>query len=807
MNSSTRQRDALPACELAGGLVRPLLTSLFLAAITLCVFWPVLHCNLTNYDDPLYFSANPRVQSGLTHDSVVWAFRTGRAGYWQPLVWLSYMLDVTLFGTGAVGPHFTNLLLHVANAILVFLVLKRLTGAQWRSAFVAALFALHPLRVESVAWVTERKDVLSAFFGLLTLLMYARYGQKRSKVEPSSLRFAAPESRESRAQAAPALAPRPWTLDYCLALLFFTLGLMSKPMLVTLPFVMLLLDFWPLRRFDRFTVPGSRFTISRLVREKIPFFVLSAIFSVITHYLQRAVGAVTAASGWPFHVRLENAFISYTRYLGKTFWPAGLAPFYPHPGQWPMVQVVLAAALVTGLCVMALWLGRKFPFAVTGWFWFFGMLVPVIGLVQAGEQSMADRFTYVPSIGLFLVLVWGAAGAVARWRPPRICRTAAATMAGLILVACAAQTTAQLGHWHDNETLFRQALAVTKNNYVAYNNLGTDLASRGRYEEAIVDFRRALAIKPNFPDTLNNLAHTLVDWKQQYAEAIRCCEAVLRGNPNQLDAHNNLGNALVKLGRIDEAIEHYQAVLRREPDHADAHNNLGIALVKQGKLDEAIAHFQEALRLGPNDAQKHGNLGKALAARGRFDDAIRHFVEALRLAPDYAEAHQNLADVLLIQGRKNEAEVHYHAAIQSKPDLAEPRYQLAVILASQGHMAEAVFQWREAVRLSPDWVEALNNLAWVLATDSNPGIRNGAEAVQFGERAACATQYQDYKVLDTLAAAYAETGHFTEAIDTAQKALSLAERKSDVKSCTAIKSRLRLYQERQPFHESPSMLE
>jgi Flp pilus assembly protein TadD len=593
-----------------------------LIVATLAVYWPVIHCDFLNYDDPDYFMSNAHVLTGLTPDNAVWAFTTGHAANWHPLTWLSLMLDAELFGKGSVGPHLTNLLLHAADTVLLFLLFRRLTAATWRSALVAALFALHPLHVESVAWVTERKDVLSAFFGLLSLWAYVRFIEE-FKIQSSRFK-----------------------VYYAFSLLFFALGLMSKPVLVTLPFVMLLLDWWPLGRVTgdqpspRFGTAGRwRVTgVASLVTEKMPFFVLSAASCVATFVVQQKGGAVAALTRYSLSERTENAFVSYARYLGKTLWPTALTSPYPHPGHWPFWLVLFAVTLFAGLCVVAVRWGQKFPFIPVGWFWFVGMLVPVIGLVQVGNQAMADRYTYLPLIGVFVVLVWGMGELCWRWRVPK---KPVIFLGTIVLAACALQTRNQLGYWRNNETFFRHALAVTKNNYLACVNLGTWLSKRGQIAEAMDLFRRAL-----------------------------------RMNPDDSDVLYNLGNAYAKLGDWDNAIADYRRALQITPDQADILDNLGFALTAKQQFAEAITNFDAALKLNPDSASAHNNLATALFIQHRFDEAEQHYREALRLTPDSPQIYANLGDTLVRLGRMAEAVECYRAALRLKPDDARIKAKL-----------------------------------------------------------------------------------------------------------------------------------
>ncbi|MGA2280237.1 MAG: tetratricopeptide repeat protein [Verrucomicrobiota bacterium] len=596
-----------------GGFARPAVLCLLLVAVTLVVYWPVTRCDFVNYDDSDYFFSNPHVLAGLSPANLGWAFTTGFGGNWHPLTWLSLMLDASLFGPGPAGPHLTNLLFHLADTALVFLLFRRLTAANWRSAFVAALFALHPLHVESVAWISERKDVLSMFFGLLALIAYSRY------VTSDKWQVTRTESILSRVTCHV-------SRFYWLALLFFALGLMSKPMLVTLPFVMLLLDYWPLKRF---TIYDLRFTILRLVWEKIPFFALSAVSCLVTFLVQRKVGAVLALTRFSVSARIGNTFVSYARYLGKTFWPASLANPYPFVERWPWECLLPAMVLLAGLCVAAVWLARKFPFGFTGWFWFVGTLVPVIGLVQVGSQSMADRYSYLPSVGLFVILAWGVGELWLRRHWPKL---SLFLLAGLLLVACAWQTRIQLGCWQNTETLFRHALVVTENNYTACVNLGTCLSAKGDIQGAVSCYDQALRMNPLDPSVLYDLGNGFAKlgmWDEAIANYCKALEIT----PNQADILDNLGFARAAKKQYAGAITNFEAALKLKPDSASAHNNLATVLFIQKRFDEAVRHFREALRIMPGNPQICSNLGDALVKQGQTTEAVRCYQEALRLKP------------------------------------------------------------------------------------------------------------------------------------------------------------------------------
>ena len=732
-------------------LCRPGFLCLFLALATLVVFLPVARQGFVNYDDSDYVTENAHVQSGLTWANVVWAFTTGHASNWHPLTWLSHMLDCQLFGARAGPQHLVSVGFHIANALLLLLLLRRMTGALWRSALVAALFALHPLHVESVAWASERKDVLSAFFFLLTLGAYVRYVEGRrargeetgQEMEEDKSEVRGPRSEgnpksEIRNPKSPGGRPEPGcgtthhaTRDtrhaprithhasrflllpapifYVAALLFFALGLMSKPMLVTLPCVLLLLDYWPLRRFELSTFNPQPSTLLRLTAEKAPFFLLAAALSVITFIVQRKGGAVSTSL--PLGGRIANALVSYVRYIDKMFWPVDLSILYPHPGRWPAWQVIASTALLLAIFVAVLWLARRRPYLAVGWLWFCGMLVPAIGLVQVGIQSMADRYTYLPLIGLFIMLVWGLDELV----PERTWRGQALAIASVsLLAACALLTVRQIQFWRDSEALFIHAVQVTHGNYLAYNNLGFYLSSQGRTAEAMENYRLSLKINPAYEDALNNLGYAFAG-QNKYSEAIPLYEAALRIRPNHAEVHNNLGNALSERGKIDEAIQHYLIVLAQKPDHADAHNNLGIALAMKGKLDEAIPHFQAAIRAKPGYASAHSNLGNALAVQHKLDEAIKEYKEALRLKPEDAQAHNNLGNALAEQGKIVAATEHYREALRLNLDNPEAHFNLALALLSQGKRDEATAHLTEAVRLKPDYKAAQTQLNSLLA--------------------------------------------------------------------------------------------
>ena len=581
------------------------------------------------------------------------------------------------------------MLLHALNAALVFALLQQMTGATWRSLFVAALFAVHPLRVESVAWVAERKDVLSGCFGLLALIAYARYVQVqslKSKVqsqEPESRnpphaplakpRSAAPSStfgvqssrfyvRPSPPDFLPYLAP---SIFYLLSLCFFALGLMSKPMLVTWPFVMLLLDYWPLRRFELSTPNSQLSTIVRLVKEKIPFFALAVAASVVTFMVQKHGGAMAVVEWLPLGARGGNALISYCRYLGKLFWPTDLAVLYPHPGYWPLAKVLLAGGLILGITVFLVVKRRRYPFLLIGWLWFVGTLVPVIGLVQTGAQAMADRYTYIPSLGVLVFAIWGAYELTRRWHYGVIALSVAV---GAAIALCMVLTRQQLAHWRNSEALFRHAIEVTENNCLAHVKLGIALNKKGQTDEAISQHQEAIRLKPDFAE-----------------------------------AHSNLGIALDKKGRTDEAIHQYQEAIRLKPDDANAYYNLGIALAKKGQADEAIRQYQEAIRLKPDFAQAHNNLGYLWAEHGENLDQARAVIEkAVKLEPKNAAFLDSMGWVLLKLNRPREALDYLLKAIENsnQPD-ASIYDHLGDTYAALNQREKAAEAWRKSQSVEP----------------------------------------------------------------------------------------------------------
>jgi tetratricopeptide (TPR) repeat protein len=555
----------------------------FLVLITVAVYWQVRDHEFIGYDDDNYVAENNYVKKGITSESVIWAFTAIHAGNWHPVTWLSHMLDVELFGVNAGAHHLVNLFFHILNSLLLFIVFKKMTSRTWQSAFMAFLFALHPLHVESVAWVAERRDVLSTFFWLLTIWSYARFVRR-----PVMIRYAAVAG-------------------------FFTLGLMAKPMVVTLPFVLLLLDYWPLNRFKAGQTndpgpaagkPNPAIPVLRLVSEKIPLFVLTGLSCGVTVLAQKKGEALGLLDVHPLTMRVANAIVSYLKYLQKLIWPTDLAILYPYPEAITAGQVLVGCAVLGTITFLAVRYGKRLPWLFVGWFWYLGTLVPVIGLVQVGVQAMADRYTYVPFIGLYLVMTWGASILFDSWRYKK---TALSVIGTVIISAMITITWVQVGYWKNSVRLFEHALKVTSGNYVIHNNLGFELVIKGQTDRALEHYKQALRINPEF-----ELAHV------------------------------NLGSVLFAQAKIDESFAYYQTVLKARPRFARVHYNFGILLLKVRRVDEAIFQFQEALRIKSEYAEAHNSLGAAMVSKKKIPEAIGHFKTALEIKPSLAEARANL---------------------------------------------------------------------------------------------------------------------------------------------------------------------
>jgi Tfp pilus assembly protein PilF len=666
-----------------------------LLVLTALVFGAVLHFDFVNFDDDEYVTGNPQVLHGLTLGGIKWAFTTMHASNWHPVTWLSHMLDVSLFGRGAAAPHAVNLALHLANTALLGIFLTKTTERFWPAFWVTALFALHPLRVESVAWVSERKDVLSTLFWLLTLLFYAAYAKRPVSTAAAQK---AENSRSTEEHGAATASPAYQLRYYLLSLAWFALGLMSKPMLVTTPFLLLLIDFWPLGRISKRPAANlAEATWKRLLLEKIPFLALSAAAAAITFMAQHRGGAVVPMSRLPFDARFENSAISYARYLGKFFWPANLAVPYPltiHPSA---AMLALAAIVLAGMSLLSLLLMRRFPFLFTGWFWYIGTLVPVVGLVQVGVQGMADRYTYFPMIGFCIVLVW-AAFEIERIIPPLKLVFAIAGAASLALLAWRARI--QVSYWQNSGTFFQHAIEVTEGNFVAHDNVGFYLFQKGNIQGAMAEYRKALAINPDNATTYNNMGTAYVALGDLRG-AVACYSKALSIKPDYAEAHNNLGVAYDRLNNPADAEKQFRAALRIDPHRGQAHNNLANLLALRGNIDEAIQHYRAALQENPEQTQALNNLAYILGEKGDIKGATDLFSRALKLAPNDAMVHSNYGDLLSRAGRNARAAEHYNVALALNPNLADAHLGLGKMLARMGILKEARIHLQRAVELNP----------------------------------------------------------------------------------------------------------
>ncbi len=684
------------------------------------VFGQTVSHDFVNFDDDDYVYDNPHIRGGLTVAGTVWALTAYRSSNWHPLTWLSHMLDYGLYRLKPGGHHLTNVLLHAAAAVVLFLALQRMTGTPWPSAWVAAVFAIHPLRVESVAWVAERKDVLSGLLFMLTLWFYARYVER----------------------------PASWA-RYLSVLAAFAMGLTAKPMLVTLPFVLLLLDYWPLGRagsgergagsrergarsgeqeseirrpppaarqsaskYSAFPLlPAPRSPLSLLV-EKIPLFVLAAASCLVTLAAQRE--AMKPLAQVAFTGRVANAAVAYVAYLGKMLYPAGLAVLYPLPvDPLPAWKVVAAAGVLVAISTAVFAARRKCPCLLFGWLWYLATLAPVIGLVQVGDQAMADRYTYLTQIGLYMAIAWGAAHAAGSWPYRRWLFAGVSVLVVAGLTVCAWQ---QTRHWRDSTTLWSHTLTCASQNYIAHYNLGLAFAARGQVDEAIAQYRKALEIMPDYVEARTNLGNAFAD-RGQFDEAIAQFRQALEIRPDCAPAYTGLGNVFADREQIDEAIVQYRKALDIEPGYVNARISLGLILARCGKVDDAIACFRKALDINPFYSLAHYNLGLALVSKGQVNEAIAQYRKALDIEPDNVDAHNNLGLALGGQGQVDEAIAHFRKALEIKPTYAGAHYNLGLALACRGQVAEAITHYRAAL----DLARQQNNQA--LAESSQAKIR------------------------------------------------------------------------------------
>jgi len=651
-----------------------------LVLLTVATYAPVWRFDFVAVDDPQYVYANPDLAAGLTPASVAWAFTTGHEANWHPITWLSHALDIQLFGLAAGRHHTTNLLLHVASTLLLFGLLRTMTGSVFRSAIVAALFAVHPLHVESVAWVAERKDVLSGFFFMLTVWAYVRYTR------------------------APGIA------RYLLVALCLVLGLMAKAMLVTVPLLFLLLDYWPLERSTRLRQGyggqdrhgqgsgGQEGPWRALVIEKVPLLGIIAASSVITFVVQRQGGAVKSLALIPLSIRFQNAVVSYVDYLRDVVWPARLGVFYPFPTSLPAERVAIAAAILLGLTAIVWRLRRRAPFAIVGWLWFAGMLVPVSGIAQVGAHARADRFMYLPLIGLSIAVVWSAAA----WLRTDASKRMALMVAGVVVAANAVVAHGQVQYWRNTETLWRHDAEVTDspNNFGVYFSLAEYLRTTGRPADAIPSYEAAIARNPGYMEARLGLVRALTETKQPDRAAAALAD-VVRVAPDNADARMSLGSTLVELGKLPEAAAQFAEVVRLQPDKAEPHWRLAVALAQTGRLIDALPEFSEAVRLDPSSAPIRNDYGFALAQHGQTAAGIAQLTESLRLKPDFVDAHHNLGRLLVAENRLPEALGHLAEAVRLEPDFIDARMSLALTLIRAGRVDDGAKELREVIARDP----------------------------------------------------------------------------------------------------------
>jgi tetratricopeptide (TPR) repeat protein len=742
---------------------RSLWICLALAALTVAIYAPALRSQFLAMDDPVYVSANRHVQGGLTPANIVWAFTVNTAGNWHPLTLLSHMLDCQIYGLHPWGHHLTNILLHATNSALLFLVLMRMTGAFWRSACVAALFAIHPVHTESVAWVAERKDVLSSFFCLLAIWSYVRFAEE----------FKVPGSK--------------FKVFRGLCMVFFALALMAKPMAVTLPFVLLLLDCWPLNRVQGLDWPTWR----RLVEEKWPLFALSAIWCGIAIWAQRVGHAVASTTDLSVLERIFHAPIAYLDYVRVLVFPRHLSAFYPYQLHEPIILGAgagTALGLVTGLLLR---MSRQRPYLAVGWLWFLGMLVPVIGLVQVGGQGWADRYVYLPSIGFFIIVVWAGAEWAERHSVVKL-------LIPLVGAALIVGTWTELQYWKDTGTLFRRAMEVTENNYIAMTLVGTQEQDKGKLNEAIELYRQAVARKPKYAEAHFFLGRALEE-QHHVAEAASEYREALRLLPDLSAAHVMFGLLLAREKKFDEAISQYQTALKTDPESAAAQSDWAVALMAQGHLKESIPHFEEALRLDPSLTEAHSDLGIAYVQTGRLAEGTAELQTALKLAPGDNDTRFNLAQALNQQQQWAESEQLLRSLALSQPTNSNVQFQYGLDLEHLGQAQDAMNHYAAALRQNPDFPDALQHSAWIAATDARPELRNGTKAVEMAARACALTVQKRPSMLLTLAAAYAEAGRFDDALATLGRAETLA-RTQGQKGLEAEAQHLRdLFLERKPY--------
>ncbi len=725
-----------------------LICTILVAAI-LSLYWQTHNHEFINYDDGKYISENVYVQEGLNFKSIAWAFTSTRSSNWHPLTWLSHMLDIQLFGMKPGMHHLVNVFIHIANTLLLFYILNKMTCALWKSAIITAFFAIHPIHVESVAWASERKDVLGAFFWMLTIGGYTRYVKRQNLA------------------------------NLLVSLLFFILGLMAKPMLVTLPFVLFLIDYWPLNRFrlKSLNKPGKTnenpFNLG-LVLEKIPFLFFSILSCVVTFIVQKEGGAMGSFDVIPFDVRLTNAVVSYVNYIGKMFFPANLSILYPHPLFIPLWQVVASIFAIIAMIYLAVKQINKRPYIAIGLFWYLGTLVPVIGIVQVGTQAMADRYTYIPLIGLFIIITWGVSDLTQCLRHKRIILTTISVIAIASLITI---TWIQIGYWKSSVTLFEHSIAATTNNSTLHNNIGTALAEQEKYDNAIEHYNEAIDINKNRAEFHNNLANALAA-QGKYDNANLSFTEALKLNPKAETIHYNFARTLSANGQNNEAIEHYMEALQIKPGFKEANKELGNLLISLERYSEAIDFLSKSLISSQNNAETYYKLGIAFANQGIIDKVISSYTKAIEIKPDFIEAHNNLGNTFASIGKQNEAIYHFSEALKINPDNADLHINIAILLQKRQNFHEAIEHYKRVIQLNPDNPQPYNNIAYILQTTNNQNNKDSADAIKYAKKACELTNYVKPNYMDTLAGAYGKSKQYQEALQTAQEAKKIATEKN-----------------------------
>ncbi|MBU0678624.1 MAG: tetratricopeptide repeat protein [Verrucomicrobia bacterium] len=685
---------------------KSVLLPVLIIAVAWAVYAPVSRCEFVSLDDEAYVTLNQVVRGGVSLHGIRTALTQPVAGNWHPLTMLSHMVDSEIFRSNPAGHHLVSLFLHLLNTLILYLLLRAATGATWRSAMVAALFALHPLNVESVAWVSQRKTVLSTLFWFLT--MYAYVGYTR----------------------------RPGTSRYVLILVLFTLGLLAKPMLVTLPVVLVLMDYWPLERFgkDGAKGPGLR----KLILEKVPMLAIAGVFGLITILAQRSAGAVSTVATLPVSIRISNAVISYFRYLDRMIWPSKLAVFYPFShDSLSTPRVILFAVVLLGMTVYVLSEARRKKYLLVGWLWYLITMLPVIGLLQVGAQSSADRYAYVTLIGVFILIAWG----LADWsRGKKSLQQPVALTVICFLIVISVVTRFQLRYWKNSYQLYIRAIQTTKDNYLCYNNLATLLAKNGQDEEALQLVNAAIQIAPQM-----------------------------------IHPYMNKGELLAKKGDIKGAREAYEAGLRMNPESPMMHNQIGNFFYKYENFEEAAFHYREALFRDESLLVARSNLGAILARQGRYDEAVEEFAKVLAAAPYSPAVLMNMGMTKAHLGQEKEALGYLRQSVANNPLNEKARATYAWLLNANGYPEEAVAEYETALQMKGDLKEGLNGLAWILATSPETELRNPARAIELAEAAIELPQGRSAEVLDTLSAAYAADGRFDDAVKAAEEALSIVK--------------------------------